>query len=63
MAQSQPATAQTKFVRVSNSRENFTLDDGSPFVAWGFNYDHDEKGRLLEDYWEAEWTTGAKWTL
>ena len=21
----------------------------------GFNYDHDEKGRLLEDYWEAEW--------
>jgi hypothetical protein len=25
------------------------------FVAWGFNYDHDEKGRLLEDYWTAEW--------
>ena len=26
-----------------------------PFVPWGFNYDHDEKGRLIEDYWEAEW--------
>jgi len=25
------------------------------FVPWGFNYDHDEKGRLLEDYWDAEW--------
>jgi hypothetical protein len=26
-----------------------------PFVPWGFNYDHDDKGRLLEDYWEIEW--------
>ncbi len=25
------------------------------FVPWGFNYDHDEKNRLLEDYWEGEW--------
>jgi hypothetical protein len=25
------------------------------FVPWGFNYDHDENGRLIEDYWEAEW--------
>ncbi len=24
-------------------------------MPWGFNYDHDEKGRLIEDYWEAEW--------
>jgi hypothetical protein len=28
---------------------------GSRFVAWGFNYDHDEKGRLIEDYWMTEW--------
>jgi len=42
-------------VRVSEDRRGFVLDDGSPFVAWGFNYDHDEKGRLLEDYWETEW--------
>jgi len=26
-----------------------------PFVPWGFNYDHDAAGRLLEDYWETEW--------
>lgn len=28
-----------------------------PFVAWGFNYDHDASGRLLEDYWIKEWST------
>jgi hypothetical protein len=27
------------------------------FVAWGFNYDHDAAGRLLEDYWIDEWET------
>lgn len=27
------------------------------FVVWGVNYDHDDQGRLLEDYWEAEWET------
>lgn len=25
------------------------------FVPWGFNYDHDSDGRLLEDYWLDEW--------
>lgn len=33
---------------------------GKPFVAWGFNYDHDRSGRLLEDYWEREWATVAQ---
>ena len=28
---------------------------GKAFVPWGFNYDHDEAGRLLEDYWLTEW--------
>jgi aryl-phospho-beta-D-glucosidase BglC (GH1 family) len=28
-------------------------------VAWGFNYDHDDAGRLLEDYWNQEWPTVA----
>ena len=28
---------------------------GARFVPWGFNYDHDENGRLLEDYWDTEW--------
>ena len=25
------------------------------FVPWGFNYDHDDAGRLLEDYWADDW--------
>jgi len=36
----------TAFVRVPSGRA---------FAPWGFNYDHDERGRLLEDYWETEW--------
>jgi hypothetical protein len=30
-------------------------ETGKPFVPWGFNYDHDEAGRLIEDYWHTEW--------
>ena len=28
---------------------------GRRFLAWGCNYDHDESGRLLDDYWVDEW--------
>ncbi len=42
-------------IRVSDDRKGFVTESGAPFVPWGFNYDHDEAGRLLEDYWEAEW--------
>lgn len=28
---------------------------GERFVAWGFNYDHDAAGRLIEEYWIGEW--------
>ncbi len=28
---------------------------GEPFRPWGFNYDHDPTGRLIEDYWADEW--------
>jgi CubicO group peptidase (beta-lactamase class C family) len=35
-------------------------ESGRRFVPWGFNYDHDEAGRLLEDYWEAEWPKVAE---
>lgn len=48
-----------KAVRVSSDGGRFVLDGsdlGAPgFTPWGFNYDHDEQGRLLEDYWDAEW--------
>jgi hypothetical protein len=44
------------WVRVSRDQKGFVLDpSGRPFVPWGFNYDRDDKGRLLEDYWETEW--------
>jgi Cellulase (glycosyl hydrolase family 5) len=44
------------FVQVSGDKKGFVLQlFGHPFVPWGFNYDHDGEGRLLEDYWEAEW--------
>ncbi len=32
-------------------------ESGERFVVWGVNYDHDEDGRLLEDYWRDEWAT------
>ncbi|HEX5269657.1 MAG TPA: cellulase family glycosylhydrolase [Gemmataceae bacterium] len=45
-------------VAVSADKKGFILDpSGRPFVPWGFNYDHDDKGRLIEDYWEDEWPT------
>lgn len=33
------------------------VDSGERFTVWGVNYDHDPDGRLLEDYWHAEWAT------
>lgn len=32
---------------------------GDEFRPWGVNYDHDRGGRLLEDYWQDEWSTVA----
>ena len=32
-------------------------DSGKRILLWGVNYDHDHEGRLLEDYWQAEWPT------
>ncbi|MFZ8521057.1 hypothetical protein ACO1NF_14000, partial [Staphylococcus aureus] len=41
------------WVAVSKDRKGFVLEpSGRPFVPSGFNYDHDDKGRLIEDYWE-----------
>ena len=43
-------------IRISADGRHFTLGrTGKPFYAWGFNYDHDASGRLLEDYWQTEW--------
>jgi hypothetical protein len=49
---------QMPWVQVSRDRKTFTLESsGKKFTPWGFNYDHDDKGRLLEDYWGSEWAT------
>src|SRR5688572_8285058 len=44
------------WIQVSADKQGFVLGESSqPFVPWGFNYDHDETGRLIEDYWRDEW--------
>jgi hypothetical protein len=43
-----PSQDGTHFVREENDAR---------FVVWGFNYDRDDAGRLLEDYWDNEWGT------
>ncbi len=43
-------------IRVADDRHGFVLAGANEkFTPWGFNYDHDEQGRLIEDYWEKEW--------
>lgn len=43
-------------IAVSPDRTHFVhRSSGKPFVPWGFNYDHDDGGRLIEDYWGHEW--------
>ncbi|MEX2025800.1 MAG: hypothetical protein WEH44_00845, partial [Pirellulaceae bacterium] len=50
------SSSELAWVQVSPDRRGFSFDgDGGPFVPWGFNYDHDERGRLIEDYWLDEW--------
>src|SRR5687768_17549134 len=46
------------WIRVSDDKKCFVaLPGGEKFTPWGFNYDHDDAGRLLEDYWDSEWAT------
>jgi hypothetical protein len=43
-------------IRISKDGTGFvTAPSGNKFVPWGFNYDHDAKGRLIEDYWADGW--------
>jgi hypothetical protein len=43
-------------VRVVTDGTGFVRSpSGTKFIPWGFNYDHDAKGRLIEDYWHDEW--------
>jgi hypothetical protein len=45
-------------IRPSEDRTHLVrAGTNDPIVIWGFNYDHDDAGRLLEDYWKDEWST------
>lgn len=47
-------------IRISRDGRSFVLScSGRRFVPWGFNYDHNAQGRLLEDYWDDEWKSVA----
>src|SRR3954464_7874058 len=55
------ASAGMERVKVSTDSKGFVLEKSrARFVPWGFNYDHDDRGRLIEDYWEAEWPVVEK---
>jgi len=47
--------ADLQWVRVAD--DSFMQESGQKFIPWGFNYDHDAAGRLIEDYWDDEWAT------
>src|SRR5262245_61277067 len=56
LAEDKKPPEKLSFVEVSADKRGFALAGShKPFVPWGFNYDHDETGRLIEDYWESEW--------
>ncbi len=45
-----------KPIRIGDDHKSFVIESTRHhFVPRGFNYDHDESGRLLEDYWAKEW--------
>ncbi|MGD9647240.1 MAG: cellulase family glycosylhydrolase [Pirellulales bacterium] len=58
VAQALPARGAERLAQivVSPDKTGFVEQStGRKFTPWGFNYDHDEQGRLLEDYWHDEW--------
>lgn len=47
-----------ELIRVSADQSHFVeATAGRRFQVWGVNYDHDDSGRLLEDYWDKQWPT------
>jgi hypothetical protein len=58
-----PATARggMDWIAIAKNQPGFQcVPSGRRFIPWGFNYDRDYKSRLLEDYWQREWTTVAE---
>lgn len=52
---SQCALAQMPAIRLTQDGKHFEDSSGRAFRVWGVNYDHDDDGRLLEDYWTSDW--------
>jgi hypothetical protein len=53
----QTAADEMERIKVGKDKRTFVLaTSGRRFIPWGFNYDHDHEGRLLEDYWESDWS-------
>jgi Cellulase (glycosyl hydrolase family 5) len=54
------ANAEMGRIRIADGGKGFVVGEGKTakaFTPWGFNYDRDDKSRLIEDYWDAEWPT------
>jgi hypothetical protein len=44
------------WIRTSADKTHFVGDGTAQrFVPWGFNYDHDDAGLILEEYWAGNW--------
>jgi hypothetical protein len=51
-----PSPGRRHALRPGRWQRNPSFDpSGKAFTPWGFNYDHDTEGRLVEDYWDKEW--------
>jgi hypothetical protein len=49
------------WLTVAEDKKSFVRDPtGKKFTPWGFNYDRDDQGRLLEEYWDPEWLAVEK---
>ena len=49
-------TRPLEWIRCSDDKRGFVCGETKTSIAiWGFNYDRDDSGRLLEDYWADEW--------
>jgi hypothetical protein len=49
------------YIHLSQDGAHFVIGtSGKAFIPWGFNYDHDDRKRLLENYWLDEWPTIEK---
>ncbi len=43
-------------IRLSQDGQQLVDTNGQTFRVWGVNYDHDDAGRLIEDYWSSDWS-------